>query len=153
MRKKLFGIAAVLGLVGASPAMAQIPIEIEPYVGVYIPFADLIDQAQGAGAAETLRKVTVNIGVIKGGLKVNMIPGACALEVDIRIPIGLAKESVMTEVQKIVARHPEVSCQEINYTPPSWCDPYGKMVGYIQQNVKVMPRFSSRQVRTRKITC
>ncbi len=45
MRKKLFGIAAVLGLVGASPAMAQIPIEIEPYVGVYIPFADLIDQA------------------------------------------------------------------------------------------------------------
>jgi hypothetical protein len=25
--------------------MAQIPIEIEPYVGVYIPFADLADQA------------------------------------------------------------------------------------------------------------
>jgi hypothetical protein len=44
MTKKLFGIAAVFTLLGASPAMAQIPIEIEPYVGVYIPFADLADQ-------------------------------------------------------------------------------------------------------------
>ena len=108
--------------------------------------AELIDQAQGEGAAEALRKVTVNIGVIDGGLKVNMVPGTCALEVDIRVPIGLDKESVMTEVQKIAARHPEVSCEEINYSPPSWCDPNGEMVSYIQQNVKAMKGFEPQPI-------
>jgi len=108
--------------------------------------AELIDQALGEGAAETLRKVTVNIGVIDGGLKVNMVPGTCALEVDIRVPIGLDKESVMTEVQKIAARHPEVSCEEINYSPPSWCDPNGEMVSYIQQNVKALKNFEPQPI-------
>jgi succinyl-diaminopimelate desuccinylase len=108
--------------------------------------AQLIDQAQGEGAAEALRKVTVNIGVIDGGLKVNMVPGTCALEVDIRVPIGLDKESVMTEVQKIAARHPEVSCEEINYSPPSWCDPNGEMVSYIQQNVKALKRIEPQPI-------
>lgn len=45
MTKKLFGLTAVLALIGVNPAMAQIPIEIEPYVGVYIPFADIANQA------------------------------------------------------------------------------------------------------------
>ena len=54
--------------------------------------AELIDKAQGQGATEILRKVTVNIGVIQGGLKVNMVPGTCVIELDIRLPIGLEKE-------------------------------------------------------------
>lgn len=45
MVKKLWGIAAVLVLVTGSPAMAQIPIEIEPYVGVFVPFQDLVKEA------------------------------------------------------------------------------------------------------------
>ncbi len=44
MTKKLFGLVTVFALVGTSPATAQIPIEIEPYVGVYIPFADIVSQ-------------------------------------------------------------------------------------------------------------
>ena len=44
MMKKLFGLMTVLALVGANPAVAQIPIEIEPYIGVYIPFADVVSE-------------------------------------------------------------------------------------------------------------
>ena len=95
-----------------------------------------VDVAMGKGAAEIVPKVTLNIGVVSGGLKVNMIPGQCRVEADIRLPLGVEKETIMKEVRKIVARYPEVTVEEINFNPPSYCDPYGEMVEIVQSNVK-----------------
>ncbi|UCD59288.1 MAG: M20/M25/M40 family metallo-hydrolase, partial [Candidatus Hydrogenedentota bacterium] len=100
--------------------------------------AEVIDKAQGNGAAEIVGKVTVNIGTIRGGLKVNMVPGECVVEVDIRLPVGIEKQQVMAEVKKILARYPEVSCEEINDNPPSWCEPYGAMTEFVRANVKAL---------------
>jgi succinyl-diaminopimelate desuccinylase len=82
--------------------------------------------------------VTVNIGTIRGGLKVNMVPGECVVEVDIRLPVGIEKQQVMAEVKKILAHYPEVSCEEINDNPPSWCEPYGAMTEFVRANVKAL---------------
>lgn len=95
-----------------------------------------VDEAMGKGAAEIVPKVTLNIGVVSGGLKVNMIPGQCRVEADIRLPLGVEKETIMKEVRKIVARYPEVTFEEINFNPPSYCDPYGEMMEIVQSNVK-----------------
>ena len=38
--------------------------------------------------------MTLNIGTIRGGLKVNMIPSECVVEADIRFPVGLEKQRV-----------------------------------------------------------
>jgi succinyl-diaminopimelate desuccinylase len=95
-----------------------------------------VDEAMGKGAAEIVPKVTLNIGLVSGGLKVNMIPGQCRIEADIRLPLGVEKEAIVTEVRKIVARYPEVTFEEINFNPPSYCDPYGEMVEIVQNNVK-----------------
>jgi succinyl-diaminopimelate desuccinylase len=100
--------------------------------------AEVVDKAQGKGAAEIVGRVTVNIGTIRGGLKVNMVPGECLIEVDIRLPVGIEKERLMVEVTKTLARYPEVSCEEINYNPPSWCEPYGLMAEIIRDNAKVL---------------
>jgi succinyl-diaminopimelate desuccinylase len=67
---------------------------------------------------------------------VNMIPGQCRVEADIRLPLGVEKEAVMAEVNKILARYPEATLEEINFTPPSYCDPYGEMVEILRNNVK-----------------
>src|SRR5437870_2611222 len=48
-----------------------------------------VDKAMGEGAADIVSKVTLNIGVIEGGLKVNMVPFACRFEADIRLPLGV----------------------------------------------------------------
>ena len=37
-----------------------------------------------------MRQVTVNIGTIKGGTKINIIPGTCEAEVDVRLPLGIS---------------------------------------------------------------
>lgn len=99
------------------------------------------DKAMGAGAGEILPRVTLNIGTIQGGLKVNMVPGECVFEADIRLPVGVTGEQVMREVEKIAAKFPEAAFEETNCNPPSYCDPYGEMVEIIQNNVEQLRGF------------
>jgi len=98
--------------------------------------APAVDHAMGAGASLIVPKVTLNVGVMTGGLKVNMVPGQCRIEADIRLPLGIDKETIMKEVRKIVARYPGVVVEEINFNPPSYCDPYGEMVEILQTNAR-----------------
>ena len=133
-------------LIADLEALTEIPVTVpEDIATVLHRNADVIDKAMGPGAAEILQKVTVNIGIIRGGLKTNMIPAECMFEADIRVPVGLDKEPIMAEIEKIVANYPEVTVKELDevpeYTPPSVCDPNGKMVSYIQANVKRLKGF------------
>ena len=43
------------------------------------------------GRARILDRVTVSVGVIQGGVKINMLPGHCRMEVDIRLPVGMTQ--------------------------------------------------------------
>jgi succinyl-diaminopimelate desuccinylase len=97
-----------------------------------------MDRALGAGATDIVNRVTLNVGKMDAGLKVNMIPAECRLELDIRLPLGVERETVMREVNAIVARHPEASVEEINHTAGYWCDPHGTMIGFMQNNVQKM---------------
>ena len=100
--------------------------------------ADVIDKAYGAGAAKILRRVTVNPGVVHGGLKVNMVASECTFELDIRLPNGLDAPQILAEVDKIVARHPEVSYRQTNYNPPSWCPPDAEMAQLVRANAQAV---------------
>src|SRR5579862_651868 len=100
------------------------------------------DKAMGKGASGIVSKVTLNIGVIEGGLKVNMVPFACRFEADIRLPLGVTREQVMAEVHKILAGYPQASVTEMNFNPPSYCTPDGAMVGIIQNNVQALRGFT-----------
>jgi succinyl-diaminopimelate desuccinylase len=126
-----------------SEIRVTMPSEVE---AVLYRNAKLIDQVQGRGAAETAQKITVNIGTIRGGVKVNMVPGECTFEVDIRLPVGVDKRRVMTEVEKIAGRYPEVSYEEINYAPPNWCEPYGVMAKLISENVRELKGYEPEPV-------
>ena len=103
--------------------------------------AGTTDRALGAGASEIVQKVTVNIGTVRAGLKVNMIPSECVIEADFRLPIGVDKDRVLAEVDRIVAGYPQVSWSVINHAPPAWCDPEHEMVGIIQGNVQALRGF------------
>ena len=47
------------------------------------------DRGLGPGAAQVAQRVTLNIGTLSGGVKVNMLPGECDIGVDIRLPPGV----------------------------------------------------------------
>jgi succinyl-diaminopimelate desuccinylase len=99
-----------------------------------------IDEAQGSGAKDILQRVTVNIGVIHGGQKVNMVPGTCWFEADVRLPPGLGKDAVLTKMRQILARYPHTTMEEINFSAPSVCDPNHEMVGILRSNAKALGR-------------
>ena len=128
--------AAVMGELAAL-ADLQVP-RVNNIAAVLDQAALVVDQAYGKGAAGILQRVTVNPGLIHGGLKVNMVAADCDFEVDIRLPIGMMAPAVLAEVDKIVARHPEVSYAQDIYDPPSWNAPDTEMVEIVRRNARAL---------------
>ena len=97
-----------------------------------------MDRAMGKGAADIVPRVTLNIGVIEGGLKVNMVPNIVHVEADIRLPVGVEKEQVISVVKQVLEGYPQATMSEINSSPPSWCEPNHEMVEHLQKNANTL---------------
>ena len=69
----------------------------------------IVDEIMGPDASTILLQPTLNIGVLNGGVKVNVIPSSCVFEADIRLPIGLARDTVMSQIDKLLQEFPEGS--------------------------------------------
>jgi succinyl-diaminopimelate desuccinylase len=55
---------------------------------------------QYVGRGWILDHVSVNFGMIDGGLKVNIVPPRCSLEVDLRVPLGITPDFIIKETQR-----------------------------------------------------
>jgi succinyl-diaminopimelate desuccinylase len=97
---------------------------------------EAIERSYGKGAYEVLQKATINFGTIHGGLKVNMIPGQVKIDADVRLPVGLKKEFVLSTINKILTKFPQVRYQEINYNAPNFCEPDTDFVKILQRNIE-----------------
>ncbi|CAN5725742.1 M20 family metallopeptidase [soil metagenome] len=87
----------------------------------------------GAGAADVMRRVSVNIGTIQGGVKINMLPSDCVLEVDFRLPPGISRASVLSKISEIAARHSGTRFEELLPDGPeaTVSDPTHEMMGHL----------------------
>jgi acetylornithine deacetylase/succinyl-diaminopimelate desuccinylase-like protein len=65
-----------------------------------------IDSIMGPGAADIMLVPKLNVGVIRGGLKVNMISEQCVFEADVRLPIGLKAETVLHHMRNFLTKLP-----------------------------------------------
>ncbi len=72
--------------------------------------------------------VTVNVGVIRGGTRTNVVPERCVLEVDVRSPQEETLRAVEAEVERIAATHtvPDVTATT---RAGSWHRPMEKKEG------------------------
>jgi succinyl-diaminopimelate desuccinylase len=110
------------------------PEEIKRAIAASIP---AIERALGRGGGDILNRFTVSAGVIQGGIKINMLPGHCRLEVDIRLPVCMTHAVLMGEIDVIVTRYPEVRLKPIwtHSAEPSVCDPGHRMMKILQATV------------------
>lgn len=97
-----------------------------------------IEKALGSGAGGILNRVTVSIGVIQGGVKINMLPGHCRVEADIRLPPCVTHKEILARLEEIIARFPEARLKPVwtHSAEPSVCDPNHRMVGILASTVK-----------------
>lgn len=96
------------------------------------------EKALGPGGSDLMGKLSVNIGTIEGGVKVNVIPRECSFEVDLRLPPGLNRENLIPRVREIVNSYPYASMEEYRYDGPLWSPPDGEMVKIIRKNSKLL---------------
>jgi succinyl-diaminopimelate desuccinylase len=94
--------------------------------------ASEIDRIHVAGAAKVIKQFTLNIGVVRGGVKINMLPGTCRLECDVRIPVGESVERALSSMRAILARHAQARLEVLGFTEPNWSDPGHPMVEHLR---------------------
>jgi succinyl-diaminopimelate desuccinylase len=99
---------------------------------------DAAEKALGEGGAEIMSRLSVNIGTIEGGLKVNVIPRACSFEVDLRLPPGLSKDDVLPKVEEIVSKYEGASVEVTRYDGPLWSPPDSEMASIMRGNSRLL---------------
>ena len=70
-----------------------------------------------AGRQWLYRRPSMSAGVIRGGIKVNIVPRRCEVEVDCRIPFGIAPGDIRADVERRLAAA-GLSDVRFEYMPP-----------------------------------
>jgi len=128
-------------LIGDLAKIEDIVPNLDPKLVDYMKREDVraaIEEAMGKGAADIILKPTLNIGTIKGGLKVNMIPDQCVFEADVRLPVGLKADEVMALIHEILKGYPQakVEIQEAASNPAAACAHDHPMVQILAKNAE-----------------
>jgi succinyl-diaminopimelate desuccinylase len=79
----------------------------------------VVDELRGPGATDVLGRVTVNMGTISGGLKLNLVPDLCRAEVDIRPPQGATTSSLLSQIEAIRSRYQGIECRILQRIEPN----------------------------------
>ncbi len=93
-----------------------------------------LDAALGPGATDIVKQVTVNIGIIQGGVKTNVIAADCRTGVDLRAPVGLSAQKLLEQFEQILVDYPDASYDLFKISEPSVCTPDHEMVRILQRN-------------------
>jgi len=83
---------------------------------------------------KTLTHYTVNLGVIAGGTKINVVPERCEAEIDIRVPAGGHPNGVEEFVRSLLPEKMEHSI--INRTMPSYTPANQPLIKTIQNSAQ-----------------
>lgn len=81
----------------------------------------------GAGEAEVLGKVTVNLGRIRGGTSPNLVPAIADAGVDIRLPVGVSAADAEAAMARALDL-PGVTYRVLRRFEPNYTDPGCELV-------------------------
>jgi succinyl-diaminopimelate desuccinylase len=83
-----------------------------------------LDRAWGEGATDLLTDVSVNVGLIEGGSKLNVAAGEASAEVDLRLPPGATVTGIKHEITEVFAPYaPYGDIIWLNQNEPTFTDP------------------------------
>jgi succinyl-diaminopimelate desuccinylase len=104
-------------------SLRHMPVAAPENVRRAIVAARPISEAlSGAGEAEVLSRVTVNIGRLQGGTSPNLVPALARGAVDIRLPVGVSVADVETAIARVLGNHEGVTWTIIRQMEPSFSE-------------------------------
>ena len=81
----------------------------------------IVEERWGQGTGERAGMITVNVGTVRGGGQVNLIPDACKAEIDLRVPPGMTTEEVERDIGQ---RLEQLALTDLDIEIFNRCDPY-----------------------------
>jgi succinyl-diaminopimelate desuccinylase len=128
-------------------AVTDLPVAMEPEAAQALEEGTAeMDRIHLAGAAWVMRQFSLNLGVVRGGTKVNMLPGECRLEFDIRIPPGERSAAAVAEIRRILRGFPEAEMEITGLTEPTWSSPRHPMVAALAESCEACCGFRPRAI-------
>lgn len=110
-------------------ALRDLPVAAPDAVTDAIATAQAISEPlSGAGEADTLGRVTVNIGQITGGTSMNLIPASARAGLDIRLPVGTSAAQVEARVAAALSGVDGVTWRVLRRFEPSFTPPDAEIV-------------------------
>jgi succinyl-diaminopimelate desuccinylase len=82
----------------------------------------------GAGESDVLKRVTVNVGTIEGGVSPNLVPSKALAKVDIRVPVGLSTGDIDRFITERVGAVERVAVRVLQRYEPNFTDPSHEIV-------------------------
>jgi acetylornithine deacetylase/succinyl-diaminopimelate desuccinylase-like protein len=121
------GINAIDRLRAALDALKRvetIAVDAPPAVSAAIAAAKGVSEPlSGAGEADTLQRVTVNIGTIAGGTSANLVPASAIARADIRLPVGVTTAVAEANLRDWLGAIDGVAWRVIRRYEPRYTDP------------------------------
>ncbi|KAK7754355.1 hypothetical protein SLS62_003648 [Diatrype stigma] len=105
-------------------ALEDLPVSMPGVVGETIAAAKAVSEPlSGEGEADTLRRITVNIGRIEGGTSMNLVPASARAEIDIRLPVGVSAAEILETIESSLDPMESISYRVIQKYDPTWTSP------------------------------
>jgi len=144
------GENAIMKMAAALPLIQQIeedhvdiPADIAEIVaGSKVLFSKMLEGVAGKERAalvgHCLDHSSVNVGVIHGGSKTNMVPDKCVVEVDIRVPAGTTPDAVRDRVVGLLEKAGlgDIECEFLARSNPSYTPPTEEIYQLVVANAK-----------------
>lgn len=126
------GVNAIDRLLDAISKVRQlelVPVHAPSDVTAAIAAARPISEPlSGAGEAETLGRVTVNVGTIAGGVSPNLVPVHAIARADIRVPVGVGTDVLVERLDAWLAPLEGVTWRAIRRFDPSYTAPSHEII-------------------------
>jgi acetylornithine deacetylase/succinyl-diaminopimelate desuccinylase-like protein len=113
----------------AVAALHGLPVDAPAAVTDAIAAAHAVSEAlSGAGEADVLGRVTVNVGRVEAGTSMNLIPASARAGVDIRLPVGVSAAATEAALAAAWGGLAGVSWRVLRRFEPSFTDPGAEFV-------------------------
>ncbi len=113
--------------------LERLPVAAPDAVTRAIADASAISEPiSGAGEAETLARVTVNIGTIEGGMSPNLVPTHAIARIDIRLPVGITTAMLQEKLDVWLGPVEGVTWRMLRRFEPSFTDPGHEIVARVR---------------------
>lgn len=84
---------------------------------------DISEALSGSGESDTLQRITVNTGTIKGGVSPNLVPSSAMAQCDIRIPVGVSTEFIEKRLNDMLGPMAGISWRILRTSEPNYTSP------------------------------